>query len=101
MVVSVPCVQTASDIDTDAGLLVDSNDLALVLIALAIRSGAMDITTLKMSIGGTDARTNGLGSLLLGQFHCHCVGLATEALSPNRRAGAGPLRLLGAQQIRD
>ena len=54
-----------------------SQDLALVLVALAIRSGAMDVTTLvhsvgdpsgiqliqfislKMSIGTKDSRTNG------------------------------------------
>ncbi|KAL8290213.1 hypothetical protein RQP46_003152 [Phenoliferia psychrophenolica] len=43
-----------------------SMDLAEVLVALAIRSGTMDVTTLLMSIGGKDARTNGPGSTVLG-----------------------------------
>ncbi|KAL8279023.1 hypothetical protein RQP46_008481 [Phenoliferia psychrophenolica] len=43
-----------------------SVDLALVLVALAIRAGAMDLTTLKMSIGTKDSRTDGPLSLVLG-----------------------------------
>ncbi|KAM0752570.1 hypothetical protein T439DRAFT_371403 [Meredithblackwellia eburnea MCA 4105] len=42
-------------------------DFATALVALALRSGAMDPTTLKMSIGQTDSRTNGPFSLVLGQ----------------------------------
>ncbi|KAH9818500.1 Chloroperoxidase [Melampsora americana] len=43
-----------------------SADLSLVLIALALKT-SVDLTTLKMSIGDTDARTDGPLTFLLGR----------------------------------